>query len=382
MAVRLVPLKDLKLTHPLWVNPRSKTGLDKESIAALAADIKVRGIIDRPTVQRIQDGNGWVELVLDGQRRILALRESGAPGDGEIEVVDHLDGVIALDQKAANELLINIMAKGHFREGLSSFEQVENADRLREAGATVVAIGKAIGRDASWVSRMLAAKAAAAPALLASWKSDEITTEQFKDLAGAVERGDQPKVVAKIIELRQSDDPLAKSGAREIVKELAQRKRTEIDDAKAAKLAEKTAKTEAAAKEREEARAAKERAKLEAKAKKEGKTLPPPPKKEKAAPAAKPTKPAKPSVASRAMLEELVALGNKRAVIGDYMLGLMDGAKYALGILDPSKFRKPWKVFLQKIDGTSFSNVPAKPATKKVTKVAKAPKAKATKKSR
>lgn len=340
MSQRNVAYSDLVVEIPgLWTNPRTFSALDKKSIDNLAADIKLRNLIDPLRVQRVRvpGRDEVIELVTDGQRRHLALPKAGIKKDDPIVVVDMSDDIIELTPKTVAQLILDIMAVGTFREGISSFEQSAAAEQVKAAGKSLGEIARAIGRSDAWVSLMLKARKHATPALLEEWRLGKITDEQFKDLAELKAPAEQKKALAETIEIREaapsngmnghSVHRNAKAEARAHTRELAAKAR---EEAKQAKLSERAEKLSA----KEAAKAAKN-----------------PKKAAKAVPAKKPER----TAPSKALLQELVDLGTKRAVIADYMKGLMHGVQYALGQIDPEDFGKPWRVFMTKIQDTSFT---------------------------
>jgi hypothetical protein len=141
---REVELGALVIEIPnIWINPRSFTGLGKIPIGELGDDIKLRGVKDPLTVQRVRVSgrDDVIELVLDGQRRVVALPKAGYSKSDRIQVVDFSDDVLELDEKSSAKLLVDVLAMGTFREGLSSYEQAEAAERLRKAGRSLAEIG-------------------------------------------------------------------------------------------------------------------------------------------------------------------------------------------------------------------------------------------------
>lgn len=318
MAQRSVRYGDLVLEYGAWKNPRLFTGLDEASITELSGDIKHRGLLDGILIQRVRNGSDstWIELVIDGQRRLKALPGAGYGKDAMIPVIDFTDEILPeMNEEAAIKLLDDMAAKGAHREGLSSYEQAANAARMKAAGRSNQAIGRAIRRDASWVSRMLTARDSASPKLMASWKAGEVTDEQFKDLATVKETRDQNKALEETKALRDEGD---RSEARHKAKEIAANAREASKPSKPEKKAEPSA-----------------------------------PKPERKAP-------------GRVLLEELVSIGEKRKPNHDYVKGLMDGARYALGDLSPEEFSSPWRKYIARIEGSGKPARKTKP--KKATK--------------
>lgn len=339
MTLRLVDAQDLTLElPPLWQNPRSITGLGKEEISEFGEDMKKRGqlvplLVQRVTLGKTDKNNQPVvyDLVLDGQRRVLgALDQLSATF--KMQVVDYDDSkVIELDEASAATLLLDALATGQ-REGLSSWEQSETAEKLRKAGKSNEIIGKAIGRSASWVSRMLKARESASSKLLASWKGGDLTDDQFKDLA-EVKEEKQPEKIKEIVELRESGD---KSEAYVRQKEIREEARKEkpVKPAKPEKVAKpgKAAKPSSSSK---------------------------PDKPE-------PPKPVKPSPAQ---LMDIVNTAAKVPPVHDYVKGVVAGVQYALG-LHPGKWAAPWSKWIDRVTGApkKAKKGKAKPSAKKKSK--------------
>jgi hypothetical protein len=216
---RFVPLKDLVIEHPLWTNPRTVTGLSDDEIAELGTDIKGRGIQVPLSVQKIwakSEGGEIINLVLDGQRRYLGAR-GVLPKDHEVPVTDRTAQPILLTPETADELMLDMLAVATKREGLSSVELSEIAERLRNRGRKLSDIAKAIGKNEGWISKILKARSLATPKLLLRWRKGELTDEQFKDLAEVKDKETQETKVDEVIKARQSGD---KAEARTIAKEI------------------------------------------------------------------------------------------------------------------------------------------------------------------
>ncbi len=364
MALREVALSDLVLDlPPLWMNPRSITGLSKQSLAELGEDIKSRERDGRPGIQvplKVQrvivpDRAEPLELVLDGQRRYLGAKSAGYKGNTPIIVVDHIpswdtgvapDAPLLLDAKSSAMLLLDIMAAANYRESLSTYEQAMAAQRLRADHMDQADIARALRRSPSWVSRFLKAVSQATPTLLADWKGGKVTDEQFKDLAD-VKTEEQSEALEQIKETRAKGD---KSSARALVKEVSGK----------AKAAAKATKAEA---KKTKPVTTKQLAKLAAKDAKESPTR-------GAAPIFAPTK---------LVLSQLVELAAKKAPHHEYAKGVIDGVKYALGMLEESKLGKAWHDFAARASGVAR---PTKPKKVKKEKISKKVAAERKKKSR
>jgi hypothetical protein len=347
-AFRLVDPHELELEHPNWHNPRTITGMSKEDIGELAADIKTRGMRVRPLVLQIKNGDGKIHnLVIDGQRRTLAGRIAWPKGY-EIEVEDYTQDPVDLTQETATKIMLHILRDVTTRSGLGSYEQSSVAVQLKDQGVSVAKIAAAIGRDASWVSRFLAAREKASGKVLDDWRAGVITDEQFKDLA-ALPAAKQAVMLEKTEELR-SQGGKGKAEARAIVKEAKadHQRRTDLKQlARDAKETKRGAPPDRVTKKSQPAL--------------DPKILTAPPK-----PAGKP------AMTSRVMLEEIVAMADKKPPLHDYMKGLMDGVRHALGLRSPADFATPWHTYLSRLPGTrspalrasSRANVKAKKPTK------------------
>lgn len=322
MALRMIEAGDLVLEiDPYWKNPRSITGMSDEELREIGHDVKQRGQMSPLLVQRVTNGATdkdnkplVQELVLDGQRRVLGvMKECGK--NFKLQVIDYDEAnLIELNETSASQLLLDALATGH-REGLSSWEQSETAERLHKSNKSHAEIGRAIRRSPSWVSRMLKARANASEKLMASWKKGEITDDQFKDLAVEAP-AEQPKAIKELVELRESGD---KSEAFARQKEI-------VATAKAKKAEAKPVKPEKVAKPGKAAKVAKP---------------------EKPAPAKEPT-PAKPTGAA---LADLLDMAAKHPPIHDYVKGVLDAVRYATGLMHTEKFAAPWKKWLARISG-------------------------------
>src|SRR5574337_74019 len=93
---RYIPLEDLKIEYPGWVNPRLFTGLSDDEIDELAENLKKNKIEVPPSVVRVRHKDSEVNLVIDGQRRVLAARKVW-PKDTRIEVIDLAESAIDPD---------------------------------------------------------------------------------------------------------------------------------------------------------------------------------------------------------------------------------------------------------------------------------------------
>jgi hypothetical protein len=238
-SIRYVPFEDLYLEYKFWANPRSQTGLDDQSIQDLAASILSgtkssgddeealtthAGVRVPLEVVMVRANGSFINLVIDGQRRHRGIEAANLPPDTLVPVIDLEPEPIEWTREVANAYLLRALEAVGTRAGLSSFELSESAQRLRESKDaesdnkeyTLAKIARSIGRSESWVSKILAARKAASPKLLHSWKTGEITDEQFKDLASQKDTARQRADADAVVKARQAGD---KGGARTLAKE-------------------------------------------------------------------------------------------------------------------------------------------------------------------
>lgn len=224
-----VAREELVIDYRLITNPRKQTGLSDSEIEELAVDILERGVLQEPVAQRFIDPDDTekvVTVLLDGQRRKLAidrLVESGrldrSNGD-DVVFVKHLYGPepIPYTNELAVKAMLDALAMGKRRQGLSSYEETVHAAHLRESGATNEEIGKAIERSPTWVSRMLSAYASATPQLAKTWEAGKLPDEQIKDLAKVADPEKQIEALNETLKTRESGDRAARGAARANVK--------------------------------------------------------------------------------------------------------------------------------------------------------------------
>jgi hypothetical protein len=363
-SVRYAPYASLYLEYRFWANPRSHSGLDDASLGDLAQSIKAgttsggteddvatyAGILDPLDVVMIKSNGDVINLVIDGQRRHLAVSMAGLPPDTLIPVFDLEPEPVDWTSGLANTYLLRALKKVGTRAGLSSFELSEAAHRLRgskdpDTGKDFILakIASAVGRSESWCSKILAARENASAKLLHSWKSGDITDEQFKDLAAVKDQGRQREEATKVVEARKEGD---RTGARVLAKEQ--------------KIAAQASAPPKPAKEPQGRSPS-------------GKTVrepqtPLPLPATATAPAAKPRKPP-----SFAVVEDFLSLADKRPPTHDYVRGLMDGARWATGLKDAATFGKPWQAYMRHVQGI---RVPKKvPKPHRAPRTAKKPRA-------
>jgi hypothetical protein len=325
---RWARMSELYLEYKFWMNPRSMTGLDDERIGALAASILrgtksnetevFAGIEDPIEVVQIETSTGIINLIVDGQRRYLATKFAKLGDDVLVPVVDLEPEPVKWTAGLAAKYLARALEKVGTREGLSSFELSESAERLRSStdpdtgkDYTLAAVASTVGRSESWVSKVLAARERSTPALLLSWKKGELTDEQFKDLA-VIDKRLQKKATSDVVEARKSGDL---TGARTAAKEK-----------KALAVAKDKAK-EPAGEAKKAAPKKGDQSSLD---------LPPP---RKAPPFA--------------VVEDMLSTAAAHPPTHDYVKGMMDALKWDRGMLDAANFAKPWQTYIARIAETN-----------------------------
>lgn len=345
---RTVRLDQFWLEHELWKNPRTLTGLSAKELEELGSEIKAKGMIDPPKVQRVyvvKDGERTGEiadLVIDGQRRILGARDM-MPKSTEIPVVDLSDEPVELTPEVAYDLTVKALTSLR-HQPLSSYELSAVCESMKAAGKTLDEIGVAVHKHKSWISKMLTARAKASPQLLTKWRKGDITDEAFKELAEA-DAATQTTKADEVIEAKRSGD---KALARVIAKETKATARAE----KAEKKAETTRAPDVTKKkwnpdgEHRELFASEADADAHARvevAKAKAKAIKPP---------------------SKLALEEILRMAEKRPPTSDLVKGIVLGTRHALGLIEPDAFGKPWTQYMNRISGKPMKAPKVKAAPK------------------
>lgn len=365
---RTVSFGDIHLDHQHWRNPRRFTGLSDKELGELAADIdavrkgsddpkKTSGIIDPPKVVMVKSNGSFINLAIDGQRRLLAAQLIPLPKNTPIEVVDLVDEPIDLTPEVADDLMLKALRMFN-REPLSSWELAEVALSMRARDRELKDIADAIHKSESWVSRMLKAMSTATPKLIHAWKKGEITDEAFKELAAQKDAERQEKDTEEVIEARKSGDKTeARTKAKEVAETVKQKKARE-------KAEREAAKAEAKAREKAEKAAKKgngKKAAAPADAAPSVEWTPPP------------EKPAKKSTPPKVVLEEIVSMAEKRPPTHDLVKGIVAGIAYATGNIDQDDFGKPWHAWVARVAGATAKKAEDKPKpSKPLKRVAKA----------
>ena len=66
-----------------------------------------------------------------------------------------------------------------------------------------------------------------------------------------------------------------------------------------------------------------------------------------------------------AVVEDLVGTAEKRPPTHDYVKGIIDGARWATGLMDSALFSKAWHVYLGHVAGGGGKPIPAGPTGSK-----------------
>lgn len=331
LTSREVPLHLLRREHGAWHNPRTQSGLSDKDLDALADDILARGLQDPLTVQRVLVNGESVDVVTDGQRRELALERLVKRGkiksDFLVKVVDRTEEPIDLTIDEADKILLDMLATQVQRKELSSYELVMAAETLRKRNRTMEDVADAIGMSSTWVSKMLKALGNASPILLLKWQKGQITDEQFKDLASLKDMSEQEEGAAEAIEAKKAGSP--RGEARAAVKERKERaeKSKRVTNGHNKEKIVKGPQAELFS---------------------EGKKTPKPP--------------------SKAVLEEIVAMADKKPPTSDYVKGIVDAVNWQLGKMTDEDFRKPWKQYLARVEGKVAKKAKPSKAKKKPSK--------------
>ncbi len=313
---RLISISDLALEHPLWKNPRTLTGLGHKELIEFGEDIVERGQIIPGLVQKVKADNevGYINLVLDGQRRVLSVQQyckskKKSFKDVTLKFVDLYPEIIELTEESADRMLRDILAAAVKRAGLGSYEQVEAALQLQTRNeSTNKQIGDAIGRSESWVSRMVRARRLASDKLVKAWANKKVTDEQFKELADINPHDKQNEALDELMGVREQGGRENKAAARNALKEKAAKAKAEKKAAAPAKKSKKSKKASTTKAEK--------------------------------SPADVLTK-AKPGIA------EIVALREVKKPTDPYVKGLMDFALYSSGKISAEDFASPWRTYVK-----------------------------------
>lgn len=334
------PLSSLVLEHKFWANPR--TILDDAKLAELAVSIKEYGVLAPLHVARVMDNGSIIHLVLDGQRRVIAGSRVLAEAQKIPIVYAWPDVIEELTWEVSDQLLTIALNIGNRREALTSFELVETAERLKNRGKNHADIARAVGRSETWVSRMLKARLSATPKLLAAWRRGDMSDEQFKAVASEKDETKQEDAAKEVVAARKSGDKgEARMKAREIQAANKPVKPSKADKPKSTNGVRPVVSGE-----------------------------------QPDLPLSPPPAPPKRKTVQPFVLEEMLALAQKRAPVHEYVLGVFDALRYVLGERDLADFSKPWHHYIARLEGAPAKV--SKPARAK--KIARAAKKRAAKK--
>lgn len=353
-GVRLTPLRRLELSHRSWTNPRSISGLDDTSIGELAASIaamtysggddtvRVIAGVEMPLeVVTVERNGDHIDLVIDGQRRLMAMRSLGLPPDTLVRVIDlEPEPVDTWTTEHTAKYLRRSLGMVTTRRGLSSVELVRAAASLRAAKNpdtgrehTLLEIGAVIGKTDSWVSKLLKAMDGASPSLLNAWEQGRITDEQFKDLARAAPSAQSGALKEVLSAIAGGDATRARAIAKE---QVIHRRQAEADKAKADAVVDSPeAKTKAKAKSGASGPVVRG-PQLEIK------------------PVRLVVRP------TDAELSDLIAMTVKRPPTHEYVRGVIDGIRFATGRIGIDELAKPWRSYRDLVAGDSPSKKPKK----------------------
>ena len=195
MKFKTIPYRDLRLSDDEFTNPRSRTGLDIDSLRELALDIGLSGLT---TPLRVTASG----VITAGQRRwhaigmVIHWREElrGALGADEEALIEARAQELAagvptvLDEEEDPDVrLARSVADNLQREEMSSYEVAEQVVALTAKGKTQAWIGDHIGRDRTYVSKMLTAWNGACDELKVAWRDGLVPYARVKELAALPE---------------------------------------------------------------------------------------------------------------------------------------------------------------------------------------------------
>lgn len=215
-----MPFSALRLASDEFTNPRTKRGLDRDSLLALARDILQRDLDDPLLVTA--DG-----LVLGGQRRWNAIRliinEPDAVADGDPELLERAEAwtlyrkvPVTVRHDADDLLEQRIVALSHNlqRQDLSSYEEAAAIAELAGDLPSQAEIARRLGKSKTHVSRMLSAWRGASAALLKAWKAELVPWDLVRTIAAKPEP-EQDLDLAAYLEKRGSGSRKERSQARQ-----------------------------------------------------------------------------------------------------------------------------------------------------------------------
>jgi len=137
-TLRAVPVDSISTEGK---NDRLK--LDDAALAALAADIKQRGVLQPIAVNRV-GGNGHLDLIY-GERRLRAARIAGL-----VEIDAHVHSGLSPEQVEELRTVENLQ-----REDLNPIEEAHAINRALKQGRPLAKIAATMGRTVHWVEQRL-----------------------------------------------------------------------------------------------------------------------------------------------------------------------------------------------------------------------------------
>jgi ParB family chromosome partitioning protein len=142
-------------------NTRTKSGLDKESLSALAASIKDRGVLQPVIVRKVPTTDGRPFMLIAGHRRFLASRLAGLSSIPAL--------VTEADEGAALEIQIieNIQ-----RENLGLYETAQAVRSMLALHGKPATVAEKLKKSKAWVSKHLTITAPTFPAEIAAMLAD------------------------------------------------------------------------------------------------------------------------------------------------------------------------------------------------------------------
>lgn len=179
MTQSTIPHKDLSLGEEVGIrNPREQ--IDKGGIKELAESIAQRGLLYPLLVWQTEADGKKYNIVLEGQRRYLAI--------GELAKKKRASGVVKavpvniVEAKDAAEARLIALVGNIQREELSSFEIAREIAALKHLGVAQKDIAKKLGKSASYVSRALSAYNKATGVVREAWESGKLPDDDVQHL--------------------------------------------------------------------------------------------------------------------------------------------------------------------------------------------------------
>ena len=175
-------LDQLRLEGGGFINPRRETGLDKAAIRELALDIKERGLTDPLTVWAVTESDKPAYVIVDGQRRYLALqllREEGV----------RLPALLCtIREGTLLDIRFDVLAKYLHRKEWSNYELAEEIVSVRkdEPAINGKEIAARLHISPALVSRVVQAYDHASDKLKEVWRKGQLPSDVVYDIARSV----------------------------------------------------------------------------------------------------------------------------------------------------------------------------------------------------